>query len=201
MADDDSLTKDDIFSMLSNRRRRLVLHHLHRQSGTASVRELSQQVAAWENGVSTDELKYKQRKRVYTSLHQTHLPKLDDIGVVVYDRDRGTVELTERAGQLEPYLNIQSEPTESWSVYYLALAGLSALIVFFAWVGFFPFPMLPDIVYAGVVTVVFAASAAVHTYQVRSATVDPDSAPPDSARPSRNPLDETVADGGEDGGD
>ncbi|RDI72888.1 DUF7344 domain-containing protein [Halopelagius longus] len=197
VAGDERLTKDDIFSMLSNRRRRLVLHHLHRQSGTASVRELSQQVAAWENGVPTEELTYKQRKRVYTSLHQTHLPKLDDTGVVVYDRDRGTVELTERASQLEPYLHIQSEPTESWSVYYLALAGLSALVVTFAWAGLFPFPMLPDIVYAALVTLVFAASAAVHTYQVRAATVDPDSAPPDSARPNPNPLDETVTDGGE----
>lgn len=195
---DERLTKDDIFSMLSNRRRRLVLHHLHRQSGAASVRELSRQVAAWENGVPTDELTYKQRKRVYTSLHQTHLPKLDDVGVVVYDRDGGSVELAERASQLEPYLHIQSEPTESWSVYYLALAGLSALVVALAWAELFPFPLLPDIVYAALVTVVFAASAAVHTYQVRAATVDSDAAPPDSARPSRNPLDGTVADGGED---
>lgn len=190
------LTKDDVFSMLSNRRRRLVLHHLHRQSGAASVRGLSKQVAAWENGVSLDELTYKQRKRVYTSLHQTHLPKLDDIGVVVYDRDRGSVELTDKAIELEPYLHIQSEPTETWSVYYLALAGLSALVVSFAWIGLFPFPMLPDIVYAALITVIFAVSATVHTYQIRSATVDPDTAPPDSARPSPNRLDETVTDGG-----
>ncbi|SFG34898.1 hypothetical protein SAMN04488063_1764 [Halopelagius inordinatus] len=192
------LTKDDIFSVLSNRRRRLVLHHLHRGSGTVSVRELSKQVAAWENGVEMEDLTYKQRKRVYTSLHQTHLPKLDDEGVVVYDRDGGSVNLTDRAAELEPYLQVQSEPVASWPLYYLALSGLSVLVVTFAWTGLFPFPLLSDIAYAALVTGLFAASAVVHAYQTRSATVDADAEPPDSARPSRTRADETAADTGGD---
>lgn len=191
------LTKDDIFSVLSNRRRRLVLHHLHRGSGRVSVRELSKRVAAWENGVEMEELTYKQRKRVYTSLHQTHLPKLDDEGVVVYDRDAGSVSLTDRAAELEPYLRVQSEPVASWSLYYLALSGLSVLVVTVAWTGLFPFPMLPDIAYAALVTGLFAASAVVHAYQTRSPAVDADAAPPDSVRPGPTRLDETAADGGD----
>jgi hypothetical protein len=186
--EDGTLSKDAIFSMLSNRRRRLVLHHLSRTEDPSSVRELSQQVAMWENDVTMDELTYKQRKRVYTSLHQTHLPKLDDVGVVVYDRDRGTVELTETAGELQPYLNIQTEPTESWSVYYLALAGLSTLVVCCAWAGLFPFSLFSGFSYAALVTLVFAVSATIHTYQIRKAVVDQDAAPPNSARPETDKL-------------
>jgi hypothetical protein len=188
--EESSLTKDDVFSLLSNRRRRLVLHHLNRRSDAASVRELSHQVAVWENDVAADELTYKQRKRVYTSLHQTHLPKLDDVGVVVYDRKRGTVSLTETAAELEPYLQIQSDPTESWAVFYLSLAGLTGAFVLCAWANLYPFRLLPDIAYGAFTTLAFTVSAAAHTLQTRAATVDPHSAPPDSVRPQARQLEE-----------
>jgi len=81
-----TLSKDLVFTMLSNGRRRHVIHYLKQRGERVTIRELSRQVAAWENGIETDALDYKQRKRVYTSLHQTHLPKLDDLGVSVLEQ-------------------------------------------------------------------------------------------------------------------
>jgi DNA-binding transcriptional ArsR family regulator len=179
------LSKDDVFSLLSNRRRRLALHYLRRSSGSASVRELSRQIAAWENGVEADELTYKQRKRVYTSLHQTHLPKLDDSAVVAYDRDRGTVTVTDLATELDPYLDrtVSAGGDESWPVYYLGLSGLAAVVVACAWVGLYPFSVLPGLAYAGLLTVALGVSASLHSYHSRDHR-DPDDPPPGAARPT-----------------
>jgi DNA-binding transcriptional ArsR family regulator len=183
--EDTGLSKDDVFSLLSNRRRRLTLHYLRRSSGTASVRDLSKQIAAWENGVGVDDLNYKQRKRVYTSLHQTHLPKLDDSGVVEYDRDRGTVTMTDLATELDPYLDrtVSAGGDESWPVYYLGLAGLAAVVVACAWAGLFPFSLVPDIAYAALLTLALAVSASLHTYHIRDRS-EYDDPPPCASRPT-----------------
>ncbi|MDS0294788.1 DUF7344 domain-containing protein [Halogeometricum luteum] len=172
-ADDEAerLTKDDIYSMLSNRRRRLVLDHLRRIGEEVSVRDLSEEVAALENGIDAKEVTYKQRKRVYTSLHQTHLPKLDDVGVVVYDRDRGTISLTPLATELDSFLvdDSEDEPPRStpWPMYYLGLSALSILLVTLAWTRLFPFSLLPDLGYGLLIGFGFAVSAALHVYTER----------------------------------
>jgi len=95
--------KDRIFEALSNPRRREALRYLRLNGGdeTVLIRTLSERIAAWENGVSPVDVTYKQRKRVYTSLYQSHLPKLHRDGFVEYDADRGTVKLTQKAEQLE----------------------------------------------------------------------------------------------------
>ena len=44
---------------------------------------------------------------MYVSLYQTHIPKLDSVGLVEYDQENGDVALTDRAHQIDAYL---SEP-------------------------------------------------------------------------------------------
>ena len=100
--------------MLSNQRRRYVLYYLNHRPGPVSLRDLAEQIAAWENDCTIDDLEYKQRKRVYTSLHQTHLPKLDEMGIVNYDRDAGTITLADRASDLDAYLELVGERTADW---------------------------------------------------------------------------------------
>src|SRR6056297_2116585 len=70
-----AITTDDLFKTLSNRRRRYVLHYLKQHAGTGAVpiRTLSEHIAGWENGVDVATVNSKQRKRIYTALHQTHL--------------------------------------------------------------------------------------------------------------------------------
>jgi hypothetical protein len=119
------LTRSAIFDMLSNARRRYVLLYLQERAA-ASIRELSRTLAAWENDVDEAAVSSKQRKRVYTALHQTHLPRLDEYGVVAYDRDRGEVRATERLDVFGPYLDDASaEP--NWPRYYLGI-GLATVL-------------------------------------------------------------------------
>lgn len=77
---------DEVFELLSNQRRRFVLHYLRREPEAAvSLSTLSERVAGWENGADPAELAYSERKSVRNSLHQFHLPKLADAGIVTYD--------------------------------------------------------------------------------------------------------------------
>jgi len=109
--DDEPLSTGDIYFTLSNCRRRFLIQYLSRQEPT-SVTELSRVIAAWENETPAEELSYDERKTVYTALLQTHLPKLDRMGVVEYDASRKHVRLTDRADQLRPYLELDQEGTD-----------------------------------------------------------------------------------------
>lgn len=46
-----------------------------------------------ENDTTVKRLSSDQRKRVYIGLYQCHLPKMDKLGVVEYDKNRGRIEL------------------------------------------------------------------------------------------------------------
>ncbi|WP_251343082.1 DUF7344 domain-containing protein [Haloplanus halophilus] len=163
----DRLSKDTIFSMLSNQRRRYVLYYLHRNPGTVELRDLAERIAAWENDVSVADLNYKQRKRVYTSLHQTHLPKLDEAGIVDYDRDRGTISLADRASELDVYLEVVGEHDVPWCDFYLGLSAVALLFLLAAWLDVFPFSALPDLAFAGVIVILFVVSAGANSYLAR----------------------------------
>ena len=165
--DSTELSRDAIFSMLSNQRRRYVIHYLKQHPERVTIRDLSQQIAAWENGVSVEALTYKQRKRVYTSLHQTHLPKLDDSGVVDYDRDRGIVSLNDRSRELEMYLEVVRSDDVPWSTYYFGLSVIAGAVVLLAWVGLPPFAAVPGLAYATLFAVVLSLSALVHVHYTR----------------------------------
>jgi hypothetical protein len=98
------LARDEVFELLSNRRRRDVLLYLDAQpDGTATLDTLAEHIAARENDVTVGQLSAAQRKRVYIGLYQCHLPKMDDLGVIEYDQDRGTVELQD-ISQFSRYL-------------------------------------------------------------------------------------------------
>jgi DNA-binding transcriptional ArsR family regulator len=120
------LTASAVFDLLSNERRRSVIHFLLEEPET-TVRELSRHVAAWENDVELSAVSATQRKRVYTGLHQTHLPRLDEHGVLEYDFNRGDVRATERLELFEPYFEPGRNERRDWTRVYLGLgAGITA---------------------------------------------------------------------------
>lgn len=130
----------EIHDILRNERRRRTIRHLQGSLGEVSLRDLSEAVAAAETGEAPAPRDI--RDSVYNSLHQTHLPKLDDNGIIEYDADRKTVRLTERSRQLDLYMEVVTPYGISWSQYYrtLGLLGLTAIVLqdlgvpVFAWV-------------------------------------------------------------------
>jgi hypothetical protein len=59
----DSVSQDEIFDILSNGRRRYVLYHLREAEGPVKLEDLAQDLAAWENETTIDNLSKQQRKR------------------------------------------------------------------------------------------------------------------------------------------
>lgn len=123
-----ALSREDAFDLLSNARRRHVVSYLRDVDGEVSLRELSTQVAAWENDVAVAAVSSTQRKRVYTALHQSHLPKLGDAGVIDYDTERALIEPTARMAVLEQYLAVTSGRYERWGRYLVAIGIVSGAV-------------------------------------------------------------------------
>jgi len=103
---------DDVFHVLQNARRRLVLVYLSDVEGAVEMRAIAEQVAAWENGTTVEAITSEQRQRVYIALYQSHLPKMDELGVVDYDQARGVVERTPQVDQFLSVLRLPDEDLE-----------------------------------------------------------------------------------------
>jgi len=133
------LRLNDVCTLLANERRRNVIECLNNHSGSLSVSELADEVAARE----TDESPPPSDKRhsVYTSLAQVHLPRLDEFGAVEYDTDAQEVALDEHGIDLT--VEVVSEHGLSWAEYYLLLGTLGLLTVGLSVLGF-PFVAAVD---------------------------------------------------------
>lgn len=122
------LTKGEIFDLLKNSRRRSTITYLREHGGSAKLDELAEHIAADENDTTVRQLSSDQRKRVYIGLYQCHLPKMDKLGVVEYDKNRGTVELQESVGQLLQYMELSNEDVEEDTPGRL-IPGIAVLVV------------------------------------------------------------------------
>lgn len=122
-----TLSEDDAFDILSSDRRRFVIQRLHEASGPVELNDLAMSLAAEENGVPTDELTAKERKRMYVSLYQTHVPKLAEADAVTYDQEAGTVSPTPRTSDLVAYLHDSSE-RRTWALVYGAFGVVGVFV-------------------------------------------------------------------------
>lgn len=166
-ADTDTLSRDALFSMLRNERRREVIHYLRDREEPVDLRELSEHIAAIENDCDEAEVTYKQRKRVQTALYQMHLPKLAEQGIISYDRRAGRVELADGASECLPYLDAVTDPGHRWWRWYLLVAGVTAVPVGLAALGIRPFVSVSGLGYAFGAVAAFVAVSLVHVVRER----------------------------------
>ena len=167
MESSQKLSPDVVFEILSSRRRRMVLYLLRQRGDEVTVNELAEEIAALENDVPVEELTSQQQKRVYVSLYQTHLPKLDQTGIIDYDADEGIVTLTSRANEMDTYLTQSSVSTYPWKLHYAAIAALSGLLMVL-W--FLSVPVVSALSFVWIATatlVAFAISGGIHYWQHR----------------------------------
>lgn len=129
------LSQDEVYEVLSNRRRRFVIHALKRREGPVDVTELSKHVTAWEIGVEPAEVAYEDRRNVYSTLQRTHLPKLDEKDIVAFDEEENVVEPAETLEALEVYVEVLGSREIPWSLYYVGLAALAAALLLAVAVG------------------------------------------------------------------
>lgn len=98
-----ALSKDDLFELLSDHRRRSVLRCLaaHEGSEPVGVGTLVDRVSS--EGSSTGRVS-DAHERARIQLHHNHLPKLEDHGIIEYDPARERVTPARDLTPLLPYL-------------------------------------------------------------------------------------------------
>lgn len=173
-----TISRSDIFDILSNYRRVCIIQYLQNvDKEIVELRDVVDYVTDQETSDSPKESNYSNRKSVYTALRQTHLPKLDDLGIIDYDKARGEMRLTSRAEQVRMYLEYVPENDIPWHVHYLGLTALSGLLVLTTHLGLYPFSIGWGTL-ATILLLMFGVSAIVHTYQSRRSRLrDMDFAP------------------------
>ncbi|RBI62550.1 hypothetical protein DMJ13_11915 [halophilic archaeon] len=167
-----SLSRDKIFHILQTQRRRDALRYLKANEGPVEMRALAEQVAAWENDTTVAALSSDERQRVYIALYQSHLPKLDEEGVIDYNQSRGIVERGSLADQFDPYLDVsndeegeQVEPAETetrWLDYYRHSTAAGIVVVLLSWLGVPPMTVLETGQWGALVVAAFGLLSLAH---------------------------------------
>jgi hypothetical protein len=174
----EELTQEVAFQALCNERRRGVIHYLHQRGESVTLRDLSVQITAWEEGIDPEAVTGADRRSVYNALQQVHLPQMDESGLVEYDKSRGTVAPTADLERVNVYLEVDPVHDSPWSVRYLLASGLSVALSVAVWLDL---PVLGRVGAGGVlafVVALFTASALAHVYYTRQAQFGGDGPPP-----------------------
>jgi len=127
---------NEYFDILSNERRRIAIRILG-ELNEVTVSQLSEEVASVEYGKNPEKLTSDERKRVYTSMSQVHVPKLEQCGVVRYNQ-RG-IQPTDKNEELVRYLRgLEGYDRTLWWMFGFAASSMvlaTAASVLFFWVG------------------------------------------------------------------
>lgn len=134
----ENLPPATVFDLLSNERRLRMLSFLADRR-RAELSAIATHVAAVETGVPRAEVTKADRKRVFISLYQTHVPRLAEHDVIRYDDASGVVELVGEGRLLAPFRTAAHErpfrraavlaTLLAWVVVAGSLVSLSAITV------------------------------------------------------------------------
>ena len=175
-------TRDDIYEALSNQRRRFVMHYLQQYGHTGSLGTIAEHVAAWENSIDLSAVGSGDRKNVYTSLQQFHLPKMEDIGLIIFDQRAGTIELSQAAADIDIYTELVGRHELPWSMYYLSLGGIGGSIVTGSTVGTIEFIDIDPLASAIFTVTSISVLAVIHTYYMHQDRIGENEKPPEVAQ-------------------
>lgn len=158
-----TLSSDEIFHILQTNRRRDTIRYLLEEDGPVKMRDVAEYVAARENETTVAKLSSTERQRVYIPLYQSHLPKLDEEGVIEYNQPRGIVHPTEQLDTFEPYIkatedgasSLESQASSGPTVkeYYATAVAASASLLLASIAGVLT---IPGLVLGAIITALFA---------------------------------------------
>jgi DNA-binding transcriptional ArsR family regulator len=170
-------SRDELFHVLRNRRRRFAIHYLEHHTEPVDVGDLATQVAAWENEVAVEEVTSAQRRRVYNALQQTHIPELEDTGIV--ETERREVELSDYAEDLDIYMEVVPGEDIPWSEYYLGLGAVGTAAIAVTWLDVGPFAAVPDATVGLFLAVALVVSALANYFLQHPSLVGDGADPPE----------------------
>lgn len=97
--------QDTMFEALAHERRRFLLYTLM-EDDAWSLLDLARKLAAWEEDVSEADADETVVERTYISLYHAHVPKLDDLEIIEFDRETETISKGDNAEQVLTVLEL-----------------------------------------------------------------------------------------------
>lgn len=165
------LSDSEVFHLLNTSRRREAIRYLLKTGVQTQLPKLARHVAAAEHEIPINDVTPAQYQRVYIPLYQSHLPQLDEAGVIQFDPTVGLVEPTEQLGVFAQYLGISPDQVNSArfspdtdgsdkqrvSNWYFASTGLSAILLVGVTLGLVP---ISGEFLAGIIIILFLVANA-----------------------------------------
>ncbi|MFC7044116.1 hypothetical protein ACFQH6_00675 [Halobacteriaceae archaeon GCM10025711] len=136
--------------------------------GELSAGELAERIASLETGETPPPR--NARQSAYVSLHQTHLPKLDELGIVDYDSNSKVVTPL-RVQDVNIYMEVVPQFGLAWSEYSAGVALLGLLVVFAADIGTPLIAEMSPVLWAYFFLAFIALSGAYHTWAQESSVL------------------------------
>ncbi|WP_129117041.1 DUF7344 domain-containing protein [Halegenticoccus tardaugens] len=134
----DRFGESELFGVLSNDRRRELIHQLSVRDEPMTIQTAAEHVAM----VEADERRSagERYKSVYVSLQQTHVPRLVETEIVEHDEGTNAIVPGRNFEAVREYLRetgrVRTEPS---SDAYLRISAVGILLVGALWLGVFPF--------------------------------------------------------------
>ena len=82
-----------VYEVVADPYRRQVLTTLSEEEGPITVTDLANRIGGEEAGIAADGGSSRSLRQLQVALHHAHLPKMDDYGIVTYDREERLVKL------------------------------------------------------------------------------------------------------------
>lgn len=127
------LSRAQVFAILRNDRRRFTITILAARSSQMPFAELVDQVTAHERTSTEADAIEDRRMAVYVALYQTHLPRLETLGLVEHDPEAGTVAITDDGRAVSRYLRGRSTRPSPWAILFLVLSSAYVVVLVGVW--------------------------------------------------------------------
>lgn len=116
-----------VFDVLASPHRQVILALLSNRMRPIREHDLATEVAAWEQDVLLLEVAEEERHRIRSALYHSHLPKLEDAGLIEWDTDRNTVAPTDHPTFQKPEIETiireqREEPRQTWDALFSVLS-------------------------------------------------------------------------------
>lgn len=96
---------DQLFDLLSEKRRRYALYYLDQQDAPITVEELAEQVAEWETN-GADSIHGGKFEQIRIDLRHNGLPRASEYKYVQYNQEEKMVELTDTPPEFDAIVSV-----------------------------------------------------------------------------------------------
>ncbi len=123
------VSRSQALAVLRNDRRRFVIASLEGRSSPVAFGTLVDMVVECERTLEDPDPSVELRPTVYAALYQTHIPRLDRLGVVRHDRRADTVALTDAGRSLVRFMRARPVTGSVWAKLFLGLSAVYASVL------------------------------------------------------------------------